>query len=136
MAAGMDQPSTSARLRCGIVPGVQEDACEIIGKGGPALRCSSEGVGQWAAERQNRIELAVPVATGVARVEKFTGLDGLLGRGARRPAAIEFQLDRREVRYHDSGTQPRELVGEAPRLPALAYQVLRPLPETGDAPQS
>ncbi len=34
MAAGMDQPSTSARLRCGIVLGVQEDACEIIGAGG------------------------------------------------------------------------------------------------------
>ena len=34
MAAGMDQPSTSARLRCGIVLGVQEDACEIIGEGG------------------------------------------------------------------------------------------------------
>jgi len=30
----MDQPSTSARLRCGIVLGVQEDACEIIGEGG------------------------------------------------------------------------------------------------------
>ncbi len=33
MAAGMDQPSTSARLRCGIVLGVKEDACEIIGEG-------------------------------------------------------------------------------------------------------
>jgi len=46
MAARMDQPSTSARLRCGIVLGVQEDACEIVGEGGRrSVRYATAGAG-------------------------------------------------------------------------------------------
>ncbi|MGI8679689.1 MAG: hypothetical protein ACR2LX_13605 [Jatrophihabitans sp.] len=33
MAAGTDRPFTSARLRCGIVLRVQEDACQVLGRG-------------------------------------------------------------------------------------------------------
>lgn len=63
MAAGTEQGSTRARLRCGIVLSVQEDACELLGQG----QLSSVGYATlFPSPRTERVSPGHPVAVAIA----------------------------------------------------------------------